>query len=113
MGRIQQEPIYMSQWIDVAALADVFEGAGFAVEPEGLEIALFSVDGEVFATNNQCTHGLAMLCDGTVEGPYVQCPFHQGQFDVRTGACMGGPVTEPVKSWPVKVEAVRVWLDLG
>lgn len=103
----------MSQWIDVAALADVFEGAGLAVEPEGHEIALFSVDGEVFATNNQCTHGLAMLCDGTVEGPYVECPFHQGQFDVRTGACVGGPVTEPVKSWPVRVEAGRVWLDLG
>lgn len=103
----------MSQWTNVAAEADLFEGAGMAVEPEGLDIVLFSVDGEVFATDNQCTHGLAKLCDGVVEGPYVECPFHQGQFDVRTGACVGGPVTEPVKSWPVKVEGGRVWLDLG
>jgi naphthalene 1,2-dioxygenase system ferredoxin subunit len=47
-----------------------------------------------------------------VEGPYVECPFHQGRFDVRTGECAGGPVTEPVKSWPVKVEGGRVWLAL-
>jgi len=113
LGSIHQEQIFMGQWIEVAAEADVLEGVGFAVEPEGHEIALFSVDGEVFATNNQCTHGLAMLCDGVVEGPYVECPFHQGRFDVRTGACVGGPVTEPVKSWPVKVEAGRVWLDLS
>ena len=103
----------MSQWTDVAAEADLFEGAGIAVEPEGHDIVLFSVDGEVFATDNQCTHGLAKLCDGFVEGHYVECPFHQGVFDVRTGACVGGPVTEAVKSWPVKVEAGRVWLDLG
>src|SRR5690606_8305573 len=104
---------FMSQWTDVAAAADLREGVGIAVEPEGQDIVLFSVDGEVFATNNQCTHGLARLCDGVVEGHYVECPFHQGRFDVRTGACAGGPVTEPVTSWPVKLEGGRIWLDLG
>ena len=81
----------MTQWTDVAAAADLWEGAGIAVEPQGQDIVLFFVDGEVFATDNQCTHGLAG----------------------RPGACVGGPVTEPVKRWPVKVEGGRVWLDLG
>ena len=103
----------MNPWTDVAAAADLLEGACIAVELQGHDIVLFSVDGEVFATDNQCTHGLAKLCDGFVEGPYVECPFHQGRFDVRTGECAGGPVTEPVKSWPVKVEGGRVWLSLG
>ena len=103
----------MTTWIDVAAEADLFEGAGIAVSPEGQDIALFSVEGEVFAINNLCSHGNAKLCDGFVEGHQVECPFHQALFDLRDGSVSCGPATEPVKSWPVKIEHGRVLLDLG
>ena len=104
----------MSNWIDVAAEADLFEGAGIAVAPEGQDIAVFKLDdGGVFAINNLCTHGHAKLCDGFVEGHMVECPFHQALFDVRDGSVGCGPATEPVKSWPIKVENGRVLLDLG
>jgi naphthalene 1,2-dioxygenase system ferredoxin subunit len=103
----------MTPWIDVAAEADLFEGAGIAIQPAGYDLALFSIDGEVFATDNICSHGSARLCDGYVEGYEVECPFHQGRFDVRTGAATCGPATEPVKSWPVKIEAGRVYLQLS
>jgi naphthalene 1,2-dioxygenase system ferredoxin subunit len=103
----------MTPWIDVAAEADLFEGAGIAIQPAGHDLALFSIDGEVFATDNICSHGSARLCDGYVEGYEVECPFHQGRFDVRTGAATCGPATEPVKSWPVKIEAGRVYLQLS
>ena len=103
----------MSKWTDVAAEADLFEGAGIPVAPGGRDIALFSVEGEVFATDNLCTHGNARLCDGFVEGHEIECPFHQGRFDLRTGAPTFAPCTEAVKTWPVKIEAGRVLLDLG
>ena len=103
----------MTHWIDVAAEADLFEGAGICVAPGGLDIALFSVNGEVFAIDNLCSHGHAKLCDGFVEGLYVECPFHQAQFSLRDGSVAGGPATEPVRSWPVKLEKGRVWLDLA
>ncbi len=102
----------MTHWTDVAAEADLFEGAGIAVAPEGQDIALFSVQGEVFAINNLCTHGHAKLCDGFVDGHQVECPFHQALFNLRDGAVSCGPATEPVKSWPVKIEGGRVWLQL-
>ena len=102
----------MTQWIDVAAQADLFEGAGIAIQPKGLDVALFSIDGEVYATDNICSHGSARLCDGYVEGYEVECPFHQGRFDVRTGAPTCAPATKPVKSWPVKIEGGRVFLQL-
>jgi naphthalene 1,2-dioxygenase system ferredoxin subunit len=102
----------MTQWIDVAAQADLFEGAGIAIQSQGLDVALFSIDGEVFATDNICSHGSARLCDGYVEGYEVECPFHQGRFDVRTGAPTCAPATEHVKSWPVKIEGGRVFLQL-
>ena len=103
----------MSNWTDVAAEADLFEGAGIPVAPGGRDIALFSVDGEVFATDNLCTHGNARLCDGFVEGHEIECPFHQGRFDLRSGAPTVAPCTEALKTWPVKIEAGRVLLDLG
>lgn len=103
----------MNNWIDVAAEADLFEGAGIAVTPEGQDIAIFKLeDGGVHAINNLCSHGNAKLCDGFVEGHRVECPFHQALFDVRDGTVSCGPATEPVKSWPVKIENGRVFLNL-
>jgi len=102
----------MSNWTDVAAVADLFEGAGIPVTPEGYDIALFSVAGEVFAIDNLCSHGNAKLCDGFVEGHNVECPFHQAQFSLRDGSVCCGPATEPVKSWPVKIMGGRIFLQL-
>ena len=104
----------MTPWTDVAAEADLFEGAGIAVAPEGQDIAIFKLeDGGVHAINNLCSHGNAKLCDGFVEGHMVECPFHQALFDVRDGTVSCGPATEPVKSWPLKIENGRVLLNLG
>ena len=101
----------MTQWIDVAAEADLFEGAGIAVAPEGQDIALFSVEGEVFAINNLCSHGNAKLCDGFVEGHNVECPHHQAQFNLRDGTVTCGPATDAVRSWPVKIQDGRVLIQ--
>jgi naphthalene 1,2-dioxygenase system ferredoxin subunit len=102
----------MNNWIDVAAEADLFEGAGMAVATEGEDIAVFKLEDGVYAINNLCSHGNAKLCDGFVEGHRVECPFHQALFDVRDGTVSCGPATEPVKSWPVKIENGRVFLNL-
>jgi naphthalene 1,2-dioxygenase system ferredoxin subunit len=103
----------MNNWIDVAAQADLFDGAGVAVNADGRDIALFSVEGEVFAIDNLCSHGDARLCEGFVEGHQVECPYHQAMFNLRDGTVSCGPATEPVKSWPVKIEGGRVLLQLA
>ena len=104
----------MTEWTDVAAEADLFEGAGIAMALEGQDIALFKLeDGSIYAINNLCSHGNAKLCDGFVDGHHVECPFHQALFDLRDGTVSCGPATEPVKSWPVKIEDGRVYLNLN
>src|SRR5664279_5380957 len=102
-----------NNWTDVAAETDLFDGAAICVTPDGHDIALYSLDGAVYATDNLCTHGHAKLCDGFLEGHEIECPFHQGRFDIRTGAATGAPATEAVKTWPVKIEAGRVYLALA
>lgn len=68
------------------------------------EIALFNVDGEIFATHNICTHAFASLADGFQEGAEVECPLHEGRFDVKTGKALCAPVSEDLKTYEVKVE---------
>ena len=99
-------------WIDAAALDDVPAGDVVGIEVQGREIALYGVDGEVFATDNVCTHGHARLCEGFLEGHEIECPLHQGRFDVRDGRPSCAPVTDALRSYPVKVEGRRVYLQI-
>ncbi len=101
-----------TQWIDAAARDDVPQDEVIAVSAGGREVALYGVDGEVYATDNICTHGHARLCEGFLEGHEIECPLHQGKYDVRTGTPTCAPVTEAIKSYPVKIEGGRVWLAL-
>ncbi len=100
-------------WIDVAGEDDLFEGAAIGVAAGGQDVAIYRTEaGEVFATDNICSHGHARLCDGFLEGFEIECPFHQGRFDIRTGAATLEPCEVPIRSYPVKLEGGRVWLQV-
>ena len=103
----------MSNWSDVAAESDLFEGAAIGVAAGGQDIAVYRTEGgEVFATDNICSHGHARLCDGFLEGHEIECPFHQGRFDIRTGEPTLEPCVDAIRSYPVKLEGGRVWVQL-
>ena len=99
-------------WLDVAAVDELFEGASIAIAPAGRDIALHCVEGVPFATDNVCTHGAGRLCEGFLEGHEIECPLHQGRFDVRSGQPMGEPATLPIRVYAAKVDGGRVWVDL-
>jgi naphthalene 1,2-dioxygenase system ferredoxin subunit len=101
------------QWHDVMAEDELPQDDVWAVEVEGRDIAIYGVNGQPYASDNLCSHGNARLCDGYVDGHLVECPFHQAMFDLHDGSVTCGPATEPVRSWPVKIEGGRVLLDLG
>lgn len=101
------------KWIEAASRDAIPEDDVIGVIVAGRDVALYGVDGEVFATDNVCTHGNARLCDGFLEGHEIECPLHQGKFDVRTGAAMCAPLTEAVKTYPIRIEAGKVYVDLG
>jgi naphthalene 1,2-dioxygenase ferredoxin component len=100
----------LSNWTDVAALDAVGEGDVIGVEAGGRDIALYKVAGAVFATDNTCTHGQARLCDGFLDGFEIECPLHQGRFDVRNGTAVCAPPDENIRTYPVKIEAGRIFL---
>lgn len=100
------------QWTKVIALSNVPAGDVTAVNAVGRELAIYGVDGAVFATDNLCTHGHARLCDGFLDGHEIECPLHQGKFDVRSGKAMCAPLTTDVRTYPVKIEDGYVFVEV-
>ncbi|RIY42288.1 non-heme iron oxygenase ferredoxin subunit [Neopusillimonas maritima] len=101
-----------NNWVDVLDSGALPEDDVIGVEVQGRDIAIYECEGAYFATDNICTHGHARLCDGFLEDGEIECPLHQGRFDIRTGKALCEPLTEDIRSYPVKVEQGRVWLQL-
>ncbi len=102
----------MNDYTDVAALDDLWDGAGLAVHVLGRELALFRVGERIFATDALCTHGNARLCEGFVEGTEIECPLHQGRFDLASGVPTCAPALLPLRTYPVRVRDGRVQVML-
>jgi naphthalene 1,2-dioxygenase system ferredoxin subunit len=100
-------------WMDALALDAIAEADVTSVMVGGREIALYEVDGEVFATDNLCTHGAARMSDGFLEGREIECPLHQGRFDVCTGKAMCAPLTQDLRVYPVRIENKRVLVNMA
>lgn len=75
-------------------------------------VALYNVEGTVYATDDICTHADASLSSGYLEGDVVECPLHQGRFHVPTGKAMGAPVTVDIATFPVKIEGADILVAL-
>jgi naphthalene 1,2-dioxygenase ferredoxin component len=102
----------MTSWIDALAAEDLPADDVIGLAVGGRDIAVYTVGDEIYATDNTCTHGQARLCDGFLDGHEIECPLHQGKFDVRDGRPMCDPVTLPLRSYPVKIEGSRVFVQI-
>jgi naphthalene 1,2-dioxygenase ferredoxin component len=100
------------QWTKVIEVSAVPADDVTAINAAGQELAIYGVGGEVFVTDNVCTHGHARLCDGFLDGHEIECPLHQGKFDVRSGKAMCEPLTEDIRTYPVKIEDGYVFVEV-
>jgi CDP-4-dehydro-6-deoxyglucose reductase len=100
--------VHLHRWTDIGAVEDFSEEEPVAVETGGMQLAIFRLEDQLFALHDLCTHGVARLSEGYVEDGCVECPLHQGLFDIRTGAAKCAPVTEAVRSFPLRIHDGRV-----
>ena len=66
-------------------------------------LAVYDTPSGIYVSLAICNHGGADLCDGYFDGHMIECPLHQGAFDVRTGQPIGAPVTRPMKTFETRV----------
>lgn len=99
-------------WQTLGALEDFTESEPVAVVVGEKAVAIFRLGDEIFALHDLCTHGHARLSEGFVEDGCVECPLHQGLFDIRSGAPRCAPVTDAVRSYPIRIVDGKVEINV-
>jgi len=100
-------------WTIATSLSEVPEGKALGVEVDGIHIALYNLDGKIYATHGICTHALALLSEGWIEDGKIECPLHQGQFDIRSGKALCSPVTKDLRTYAVRIDGNTIFVDVS
>ncbi len=97
----------MADFMPAMALAELPMGTCREVAVGGRNVALFNVDGQIYATANTCLHRGGPLGQGILSGATVYCPWHAWAFDVRSGVCPDDSALK-LETYEVRIEDGRV-----
>jgi 3-phenylpropionate/trans-cinnamate dioxygenase ferredoxin component len=89
--------------IPITNLCELEPGTCRSVEVDGIGVALFNVEGTIYALSNTCPHAGGPLGEGKLNGELVECPWHGWQYNVRTGERPENPDFK-VACYPVQVD---------
>ena len=103
----------MSEWHKVATVGEVNPDEPYVADVGEVPLAVYLIDGEYFALGDICPHqGDIRLSDGYCAEGWIECPLHQSQFSVRDGKVLAPPAREDVPSYPTRVEAGAIYVEL-
>lgn len=91
---------------------DLAPGSVKRIDRKEGDIAVYNVDGEFYATDDRCTHGLSSLAEGDLMGDEIECAMHFGSFNVKTGEPMAPPCSIALKTYKVEVKGDEVYAVL-
>ncbi len=94
----------MSGWINAIEQTALAEGGHIVVDVDGVNVAVFKIDGECYAIEDVCSHDGAPIADGLVDGDQIICPRHGARFCIKTGAVKSPPAYEDIACFPVRIE---------
>jgi 3-phenylpropionate/trans-cinnamate dioxygenase ferredoxin subunit len=96
----------------VAAAHDIEEKKFSTFEINGVGIVVCRFRDEYFALENLCSHAAENFDNGRMRGYRIMCPLHGATFDIRDGSCTGGPATEPIRSYPLRIVGGMIEVNL-
>lgn len=103
-----------ANWIEATTETEVPEEGTLQVRCDTELVCLYKIGSTVYATQDECSHGSASLSEGfIVEQSLIECPLHQGSFDIKTGKAVSVPCKDDIRVYPVKVENGKVFINLG
>jgi len=98
--------------VQLCQTTDVPTGEAIKIEVAGLSLAVYNVDNNFYVTDDACTHGPGSLSEGFLDGEVIECNFHQGCFNVRTGEVVTPPCVVPIKTYKTFVEQGTVYIEV-
>jgi 3-phenylpropionate/trans-cinnamate dioxygenase ferredoxin subunit len=103
----------MTGWIRACAANEIDEEDLIRFDHDGLTVCIYNTEKGFYATDGHCTHEEQHLEDGMVIGTVIECPLHQGRFDIPTGKALSAPVCVDLKTYPVKVENGDIFIRIS
>ncbi|MGQ7791196.1 non-heme iron oxygenase ferredoxin subunit [Faunimonas sp. B44] len=97
----------------LCSLDAVDEDEPYRAEIGGAAFAVFKVGEAIYVTDDLCSHGPGSLSEGYVVDCQVECPFHQGRFDLRTGLPTQPPCEIPIRTWTAVIEDGAIFIDVA
>jgi len=102
----------MPSRVELCKVEDVEAGEVRKVVAGNLILAVYNLQGEFCVTDDSCTHGPGSMSEGFVDGDVIECNFHQGRFNIRTGEVVGPPCMVPIRTYKAIVEDGRVYIEV-
>ena len=98
--------------VELCKADEIAVGNALKVEAAGLILAVFNIDGQFYVTDDSCTHGPGSLSEGFIDGDVIECNFHNGQFNIKTGEVISPPCVIPIKTYPTVVQDGKVFIEI-
>ncbi len=99
----------MADWVPVCPLDDIDPEDVIRFDHGGRTFAVYRLpDGTPAATDGLCTHERVHLSDGLVMGGQIECPKHNGRYDIRTGAALRAPVCVDLATYPARITGAMI-----
>jgi 3-phenylpropionate/trans-cinnamate dioxygenase ferredoxin subunit len=98
------------EFVTLARVGDIPDGEGRGFEVNDVAVGVFNCGGRFLAVGDVCTHAHALLHEGSMDRVRctVECPLHSTEFDLRTGRVLAPPATEPIATFPIRVEGGEI-----
>jgi 3-phenylpropionate/trans-cinnamate dioxygenase ferredoxin subunit len=102
----------MDDFVKAARLSDLAPGARLIFRlPEGEQVALFNVDGQLYCIADVCSHDDGPVAEGPLSDHAIECPRHGARFDIRDGRVLSLPAIVPIATYAVRVEGDDVFVS--
>jgi 3-phenylpropionate/trans-cinnamate dioxygenase ferredoxin component len=103
----------VGEWVEACAAHDIEAEDVIRFDHGDRTFAIYRTDqGNYYASDGYCTHQKIHLSDGLVMGSLIECPKHNGRFDIPTGTAKRAPACVDLKTYPVKVENNKVYIQM-
>jgi 3-phenylpropionate/trans-cinnamate dioxygenase ferredoxin subunit len=100
-------------WQRVGPATELDEEDVMPFEFNGREYAIYHTIDGFFASDGMCTHEEEPLADGIVIDNVIECPLHQGRFDVRNGKALSAPVCIDLQTFPVQTHDGDIYIQIS